>query len=330
MVGALAAFPAFGAVHLRQAAASVDTFEGRVDIGGRALYVESQGAGGPTVVFESGLLGRSDVWSRDLKEPVGTRAMVLPSVAQFTRVFTYDRPGTIGEVNPDLDPTGPEFYPSRSDPVPQPRTAKDVVADLHAALVACEVPGPYVLVGHSLGGLCQRLYASTYPEDVVGLVLIDATSEYTYPEFKEALGPELWPQFDAMQTDTTALREAYPDAEILATAPEDEAETYAQMLEAAKRSPLRPMPLVVLSHGIPFPKPFPEWPTEKMEAIMLDLQNREAALVPGSRHVIAERSGHNIHQDQPELVIESILQVVAAVRDPSTWPISPNPDATPV
>ena len=88
------------------------------------------------------------------------------------------------------------------------------------------------------------------------------------------------------------------------------------------------MPLVVLSHGVPFPKPFSEWPTAKMEALMLDLQKREAALVPDARHIIAERSGHNIHQDQPELVIEAILQVVAAVRDPSTWPRTA-PDATP-
>jgi pimeloyl-ACP methyl ester carboxylesterase len=75
--------------------------------------------------------------------------MVLPGVAQFTRVCAYDRPGTIGSINPDLDPYGPPFYPSRSDPVPQPRTSKDMVAELHALLQAAHVPGSYVLVGHS-------------------------------------------------------------------------------------------------------------------------------------------------------------------------------------
>ena len=58
--------------------------------------------------------------------------MVLPGVAQFTRVCAYDRPGTIGDVNPALEPNGPLCYPSRSDPVPQPRTTQDRVDDLHA------------------------------------------------------------------------------------------------------------------------------------------------------------------------------------------------------
>jgi hypothetical protein len=62
-------------------------------------------------------------WSRDNLHPAGARTMVLPGVAAFTRVCAYDRPGTIGEVNPGLDPYGPLFFPSRSDPVPQPRTA---------------------------------------------------------------------------------------------------------------------------------------------------------------------------------------------------------------
>ena len=66
--------------------------------------------------------------------PAGARTMVLPGVAAFTRVCAYDRPGTIGEVNPDLDPHGPPFFPSRSDPVPQPRSTRDKVADLHALL----------------------------------------------------------------------------------------------------------------------------------------------------------------------------------------------------
>ena len=71
-------------------------------------------------------------------------------------------------------PPGDPSLRSRSDPVPQPRTARDLVADLHALLHAAAVPGPYVLVGHSLGGVVVRLYASTYPDEVAGLVLVDA------------------------------------------------------------------------------------------------------------------------------------------------------------
>ncbi|MEJ7900568.1 MAG: alpha/beta hydrolase, partial [Thermomicrobiales bacterium] len=164
-----------------------DGLTGLIEIGDRSIHVERRGTGRPTVVFEAGLLGRSDVWSRDLLEPEGERTMVLPGVADFTSVFTYDRPGTIGVVNPDLEPDGPLFHPSRSDPVPQPRTIQDIVADLHALLAAARVPGPYVLVGHSLGGLCMRLYASTYPDGVVGMVLVDATHEEVWVEFEKVL-----------------------------------------------------------------------------------------------------------------------------------------------
>ena len=79
------------------------------------------------------------------------------------------------------------------------------------------------------------------------------------------------------------------------------------------------MPLVVLMHGIPFGDPFPGWPAAKMEAIMHDLQEDLATLVPNAHFAIATESGHNIHQDQPDLVIEAIRDVVDAIHDPSTW-----------
>lgn len=325
-IGTLAALgaPVIGSAK----ASNIDgDFAGNLKVDGRSFYVESRGSGGPTVVFEAGALGRSDVWSRDLLEPAGSRLMVLPAISDFTHVVTYDRPGTIGEVNPDLDPTGPLFYPSRSDPVPQPRTIADIVADLHALLIAAEVPGPYVLVGHSLGGLSMRLFASTYPDEVVGMVLVDATHEDVWVEFEKALTPEAWKQFEALSVENPELMAAYPEAERLLTAPLVDNPNSTLMREAKAASPLRPMPLVVLSHGIPFAAPMPAWPTGKMEGIMLALQGELAKLVPNARHVIARQSGHNIHQDQPELVIEAIRQVVDAVCDPDTW--SPTPAATP-
>ena len=82
---------------------------------------------------------------------------------------------------------------------------------------------------------------------------------------------------------------------------------------------MRPMPLVVLAHGIPFDAPFPGWPSEKMEGIMTALQDDLANLVPNARYAVATKSGHNIHQDQPELVIAAIREVVDALRNPSTW-----------
>ena len=125
------------------------TSRGLVDIGGgRKMYLKCSGRGSPTVVLVGGLRASADDWGISDK----SKPTVFSEVGKFTRVCACDRPGT---------PVGEK--PSRSDPVPQPTTAKDAVADLHALLSAAGEAGPYVLVGHSYGGLIVRLYASTYP-----------------------------------------------------------------------------------------------------------------------------------------------------------------------
>jgi pimeloyl-ACP methyl ester carboxylesterase len=134
-------------------------FAGLVDIGGgRKIYLECRGTGSPTVVLVAGLRASAEDWSI-VDKPTSA---VFPEAAKFTRVCAYDRPGT---------PVGEK--PSRSDPVRQPTTARDAVAYLPALLRAASEAGPYVLVGYSYGGLVVRLFASTYPEDVSGLVLVE-------------------------------------------------------------------------------------------------------------------------------------------------------------
>lgn len=299
--------------------AGADDLTGTVDIGGRKLYFESAGSGSPTVVLEAGLQSRSDVWSRDLKQPAGQRELVFPAVAKFTHVCTYDRPGTLGEVNEELEPSGPPFYPSRSDPVPMPRTMQAIASDLDAVLKRTGQKGPYVLVGHSLGGLFMRYYAMTRPNDVAGLVLVDATTETVWDDFKKVLPPEDWVGFEKGTVENPELKAAYPEAEFLLTVPLADDPLLMEVRRAIRETPLRPMPLIVLSHGIPFAAPFPSWPVEKMEQIMSSNQARVAGLVPNAKHIVAQKSGHNIHQDEPELVIEAVRRVVDAVRDPSTW-----------
>ncbi|SAL76584.1 acyl-CoA esterase [Caballeronia arvi] len=303
--------------------AAAGDFAGAVDIGGRSLHLECRGHGSPTVILEAGALGRGDVWSRDIRHPAGARTMVLPGVAAFTRVCAYDRPGTIGEVDPRLDPNGPPFLPSRSTPVPQPRTARDKVADLHALLEAAKIPAPYVLVAHSAGGLIARLYASTYPDDIAGIVLIDSTPENVWLRFHEALPPAQWKTFEALTVKNQELLDAYPEAEQWWTAPLVDDPSTVQVREARARTPMRPIPLFILYHGIPFAAPFPGWPSKKMEAIMSDLRDDIATMTPDAKVVIAKKSGHDIHQDQPDVVIAAIRQVVDAVRDPKTWKVAP-------
>ena len=120
---------------------------GYVDVGGRSLYIICMGEGSPTVIFEAGLGVDHSFYAGALTE-----------VSKHTLACAYDRAG--------LD---------KSDPSPKgPRTIQDMVDDLHALLTNAPIPGPYILVGHSLGGLNIRLYASQFPQDVVGLVFVDS------------------------------------------------------------------------------------------------------------------------------------------------------------
>jgi pimeloyl-ACP methyl ester carboxylesterase len=279
-------------------------FAGLVDIGdGRKLYLECRGAGSPTVILEAGAGNNGQTWDTIGLGADSRATAVLPGVAAFTRVCAYDRPGTILDLE----------HHSRSDSVPMPRTAGDVVADLHALLGAAAVPGPFVLAGHSFGGLVARLYATTYPEEVVGLVLIDAAHEDYYAAQREALTPEQWAEFARSAEQGPPELADYVDRERL-----DTDASASQMREAAAASPLRPMPVVVLTHGVPWDWP-PGYPAADLEAVWLPLQEALAALVPDSRLVVAEQSGHFIPGDQPKVVIAAIQQVVDAVRDPSTW-----------
>jgi pimeloyl-ACP methyl ester carboxylesterase len=184
-------------------------FAGLVDIGaGRRLYLECRGTGSPVVVLEAGYRSSARIWSQDLHQAAVPRTMVLAGVAAFTRVCAYDRPGTVVSLNDNV-------RPSRSDPIPMPRTAPDVVADLHALLSAAGVPGPYVFAGHSLGGLFVRLYASTYPHDVRGLILVDAYSEM----LEMLLTPERWAALVRLNvrsgSDTVERIPSYGDLETI-------------------------------------------------------------------------------------------------------------------
>jgi pimeloyl-ACP methyl ester carboxylesterase len=275
----------------KAAAAARGHFARRVAIGGgRRLYLECRGRGSPTVVFESGSGNAADIWSS--RKPGSRRPRVLPAVARFTRVCAYDRPGTSLQSG----------RPSRSDRVPLPRSARAVVADLHALLAAARVPCPYVLVGHSLGGLLARLYAGTYPRQVAGFVSVDAAHEIYYEALQALLTPE---QLAPYRT---------PGLEI------DPSATAAEMRRARVERPLRPMPMYVLEHSRDrgrFPNPLdypPGYPVEALERAFQASQDDLATLLPYAQHVIAARSEHYIQLDQPRLVIRAVRRVVEALR----------------
>jgi pimeloyl-ACP methyl ester carboxylesterase len=205
--------------------------------------------------------------------------------------------------------------PAAGDPAPTPRTAKDVVADLHALLAAAKVHGPYVLVGHSNGGLFVQLHASEHPAEVAGLVLIDAVSSDYYAR-RTALLKSLLPGA-AWKATMQQLRARTPA--LIDPGQIDMGTSLAQTRAALHTARLRPMPLFVLSHGRA-DQPDADPPINAAdERLWRTLQDELAELVPNSKHVIAKRSGHVIQRDQPELVVAAVQDVVEGVRHHGTW-----------
>jgi pimeloyl-ACP methyl ester carboxylesterase len=274
-------------------------FAGLVKIrGGRRLWVECRGKGSPTVVLEAGTGDLANIWR---EHPSGPGRAVLPAVARFTRVCAYDRPGTYRL---------PSTF-SRSDPVAMPRTARDIVLDLRALLRPGRLAGPYVLVGHSFGGMVMRLYATSFPRGIDGLVSVDAQNEWFAAALKRFLTPA---QYEAavLNPQPPPGLEDYPDVERLLLEP-----SAAQMRQAQADTPLRRMPLVVVSHSLTAPNPFgfpPDWPIEALNRAFNNSQDRLARLVPDARHEIAARSEHYIQLDQPRIVTRAIRRVVERAR----------------
>jgi pimeloyl-ACP methyl ester carboxylesterase len=119
-----------------------------VDVGGYRLHLYCLGQGRPTVILDALFPGTVSNW-----------AWVQPDIARTTRVCAYDRAGL-----------------GWSDPGPIPRDARQHAHELHTLLSRAQIPGPYVLVGHSLGGLSARMFANEYPDEVAGMVLIEASN----------------------------------------------------------------------------------------------------------------------------------------------------------
>jgi len=291
------------------------------DVGETSMHLYCTGAGSPTVILEAGAGSPSLTWF-----------LIQEKVAEFTRVCSYDRPGF-----------------GWSEPASGPLSSDQVAADLHGLLEAAGVPGPYILVGHSAGGVYVRAYASQYPSEVLGMVLVDSSHEsqnLRFPaKFQEysarqvgmvrlckAISPigaiRLSKLYHTMIPEnitasdwgaavtTTMYRTSYCDSsydEMVAIA-----ESFSQPEGPAS---LGDLPLIVLSAGATF-RELPEAIVrtigqdvlDQMEQVSQELQQELAGLSTQGEQVIAEESGHNIQWDQPDLVIDAIRTLVEQGR----------------
>jgi pimeloyl-ACP methyl ester carboxylesterase len=316
---ALFALATFVAVCGKVLAETPDTkldFARQFDIGAsRKLFLECRGAapaGYPMVVLISGYLGSSDSWTeRDALElsPLAVGPAVLPGLARENRVCAYDRPGTVRNMA-DASLT------DRSSPVAQPRTVGDLVSELHGLLSAAQVPRPYVLVGHSLGGLIALLYARTYGSDVRGIVFVDALS----PTLPIQLGA-LWPLYLRVLNPPLQDQQLRPYPSL--RQPESErVDIQASIDQVRQAPPLLPMPLAVLTKTEPFqiqPGSLPAGlPSGALDTAFGDAQRYFVELAPTTPQVFATGSSHDIQLSQPDLVINAIRLVISRAAAEST------------
>jgi pimeloyl-ACP methyl ester carboxylesterase len=276
----------------------------RVAVGGRSLYLVCAGvprAKWPTVVLVSGYHDSSDPWidAADLSLlPQAAGPPVFPGLARTVRVCAYDRPGTLRYT------TGLPLT-NRSTRVRQPRTVRDLAGELHALLAAAHVPAPYLLVGHSLGGLVALFYARTYPSNVGGVVFVDAFS----PTLPAKLG-DLWPLYREVLNPPAARQ---PIASLKDSASET-VDIDASVLQVRSAPALRRMPLIVLTKTEPFRIPPDSLPpgitAPQIDRAYVEAQDDLVNLAPSTPHVFATGSEHYIQLSQPDLVIEAVQLVI--------------------
>lgn len=275
-----------------------------VNVDGLTMHINCTGDGSPAVILDSGLGDSYVSWRK-----------VQPEIAKLTRVCSYDRAGL-----------------GYSNSTSEPRTSKVIAEQLHALLQAAQIPPPYVLVGHSMGGYDVRVYASLYRHDVIGMVLVDAS----HPDQENRLPPELkgmegnWlreaefleyttpfgiPRLLGFCDENPVVRAADCNFQ---TAREAVAELKAfntSAAQAAASGSLGDMPLAVLSHDPA--KPSSEFPPDLNKTVNQawdKMQDELAHLSTGGTRTIAKNSGHYIQSDRPDVVIEAVRNVTEDAR----------------
>ena len=271
-----------------------------VNVNGRLMHINCMGEGGPTVILEAANFGMSAHWVR-----------VQQQLAKTARVCSYDRAGM-----------------GWSEAGPEPRDARQISSELHTLLKNADTEGPYVLVGHSYGGLYARMYAARYPDETAGVVLVDSSHPEQFTRSPQ--GRAMYEQTRRMGTfipwltrlgvvRLTNFYPAHPDlptqqrAQIEAfnsstqqwvTTVEEFGVTPETNAQVSNMGSLGDKPLAVISAG----KQSPDW---------LEMQDELAALSPNSIHSVVKGATHEsllYDKGDSQVTSAAIQQVVQAVR----------------
>ena len=311
----------FSAVRQDNAKLRLSHPEKLIDIGGYKLHINGTGNSsntGPTVILDSCMGGSFVCW-----------ALVQPEVAKFVRVCSYDRAGL-----------------GWSDESPYQRSSKYMVEELHKLLENSGERGPYILVGHSSGGINMRLYANMYPEQVYGVILVDASHEDQLEVFKEIdarVPVEVWqtaknwfvstrfcvvcahvletchiisPNVNTMvpagQRELIKFLESSPKAQKTGGAEEANFATSMQQLkDSANR--LEDKPLIVITARRNWDEYYPQFGSARMreyQQVWSDFQKDFLTKSCKSKQIFAEKSGHFVVWDQPEVIVDAIRLMV--------------------
>jgi pimeloyl-ACP methyl ester carboxylesterase len=268
-----------------------------VDVGGYRLHINCTGTGSPTVVVDAGLGDWSTMWG-----------YVQTDVAKTTRICTYDRAGL-----------------GWSEPGPLPRDARQFAKELHTLLQNADIAGPYVLVGHSMGGLTIRVFAHEYPSEVAGIVLVDSMSPAQFTAFPaDAMSQPVSPTHAFSVTSALARigvtrllitpAADHPPDELerayyaLSVSPQffqafdDEMQGMARGgVQAGAVDNFGDTPLIVLTAGQNLMPNWEQWQTELLQ------------LSSNSQQLFAD-SDHNIHFLQPDAAVGAIVKMVEQIR----------------
>ena len=282
-----------------------------VDVGGYKLHMIDEGAGSPVVVMDAALGNITLDWS-----------LVQPEIAKFTRVITYDRAG---------------FAWSNASPLK--RISENEVQELHAMLHNAQIPQPYILVGHSLGEINVRLFATMYPDEVAGIVLVDSSHELQLEKLPKTSTPwYLKPKIAEIISNLGIFRfmnyvpsqkrkysadvQKMYDSQKLTTkfihAVTDEMAHLKDSFHQLQITggSLGDKPLTVISAGKKRSNKG-NLPEKEFEQMIKNLQDMQKDLVTKSargKQIIAEKSGHMVNYDQPEIIVDAVREMVDELR----------------